>query len=110
MNILLFYYDFNLDVKVVVCLTIVNQRTLVWKRRQQKYDIEYIPGKSNIKADSWSRNRNATDFESLDNWEEGIYAISILNNANYKTQLSDILITLAMKNIENNNPITKGKT
>ena len=37
-----------------------------------------------------------------------------MNNANFKTQLSeeqqsDILITLAMKNIKNGNPITKGR-
>ena len=72
---------------------------------EYRYNIEYILGKSNIIADSLSKNLNATDFESLDNWEEQIYPISTMNNANFKTQLSeeqrsDILISLARENVE----------
>ena len=80
------------------------------------YRIAYVRGKCNIKADALSRcrNENKNNCEITDDFDDKIYVISPVDDANFKSQLLteqqlDVLISTAINDIKKGDKITKGR-
>ena len=77
------------------------------------YEVKYISGKSNSKADALSRNHGAQPIKlNEDKFEESIYTIS--NEENFNAQIkmeqsNDPVISAARKCVEKNIPVKEGQ-
>ena len=56
---------------------------------EYNYRIEYVPGKCNGKADALSRNNNASEFKSVEEFDEKIYVIKSIESDNFLRQLAE---------------------
>ena len=85
-----------------------------WLAEMEEYDynVKYIPGKNNVKADPFSRNKHAITDDTLSEFENKIYAFSDSNafaQQLIQDQNSDPTIAAAKHCIEQNLSITAGR-
>ena len=84
-----------------------------WLMELEEYDYEinYIPGKKNVKADALSRNRGANKNQPDSAFEEKIYSVDNVSFTNQlkEEQSKDDVISAATKCILGNKPITSGR-
>ena len=84
-----------------------------WIMELEEYDYEicYIPGSKNVKADALSRNRAASEFQPPSKFDENIYSV---DNVTFLDQLreeqaKDDVIAAAARCISESKPISKGR-
>ena len=80
---------------------------------EYNYEVKFIPGKSNVKADSLSRNRNSKKTRNPEDvWEDKIYSIEendLFHNQLMTEQEIDPVIMRAKKQVSENKEVNNGQ-
>ena len=83
----------------------------IMELEEYDYEIKYIAGKKNVKADALSRNRDANADQPESAFEDKIYAVDSVSFSDQlrEEQAKDDVIAAAVKCILQDKPITSGR-
>ena len=83
----------------------------IMELEEYDYEVKYIPGPKNVKADALSRNRSANDEQPPSQFDDKIYAVDRRDFVDElrDEQSKDDVIATAIRCINDNKPIEKGR-